>query len=78
MCKACQEGGLALRFQARFGGPECSGITLAMVWSTGRHGTAGRRVLKRGLHIFANDFGTFFGANGCREGYDNKRAGFGT
>ena len=63
MWKACQDGDLALRFQARFGGPECSGITLILVWSTGDHGTAGRRVVKHGLHIFPCDFGSFWGAN---------------
>ena len=56
---------LALRFKARFVGPERSGITLAMVWSTGSHGTAGRRVRKRGLHIFAMVFLSFWGAQGA-------------
>ena len=73
MWKGCQEGDLALHFQARFGGPECSGITLAVVWNTGGHGTAGRRVVKHGLHIFPNDLGLFFGAIGCGKRYDDKR-----
>ena len=61
-------------FKRDLGGPERSGITLAEVWSTGGHGTAGRRVVKHGLHIFPNDLGLFFGAIGCGKSYDDKRA----
>ena len=39
----------ALRFKARFGGLERSGITLAVVWRTQVRGTRRRRAVKRGL-----------------------------
>ena len=61
MCKSLEKGDMALRFQARLGGSERSGSTLAVVSSTRSHGTAGRRCLKHGLHIFPNEFGWFFG-----------------
>ena len=47
---------MALRFKARFGGFERSGITLAVVWMTQVHGTRRRREIKRGLNIFLNVF----------------------
>ena len=56
MCKSWEKGDLALRFKARFGGFERSGITLAVVWMTQVHGTRRRREIKRGLHIFPNVF----------------------
>ena len=52
---------MELRFQARFGGFEHSGITLAVVWSTGVHGTRRRRAIKRGLHTFPIVFFIDFG-----------------
>ena len=52
MCNIGEKSDLELRFKARFGGFERSGITLAVVSSTGVHGTAGRRLLKRGLYTF--------------------------
>ena len=56
MCKSWETGDLALRFKARFWGFERSGITLAVLWSTGVHGTRRRRPIKRCLHIFPNVF----------------------
>ena len=60
MCKNLKTCDLALHFKARFGGFERSGITLAVVWRTQVRGTRRRRVLNRGLHIFATLFQCFF------------------
>ena len=75
MCKNSEKGDLALRFEARFGGFERSGITLAVVWRTQVRGTRRRRAVKRGLHIFATLFQCVFAAKVTNRSYNNKRAG---
>ena len=78
MCKSAETGDLELRFQARFGGPERSGITLAVVSMTQVRGTRRRRALKRGKNTFPQLFGSFFGAPSRRKSHNNKSIGFGT
>ena len=73
MCKNSEKGDLALRFKARFGGFERSGITLAVVWRTQVRGTRRRRVLKRGLHIFATLFQCFLLRKVASRSYNNKK-----
>ena len=72
MCKSLENCDLALRFKARFGVFERSGITLAVVWRSQVHGTRRRRAVNRGLHIFATFFQCFFAAKVANRSYNNK------
>ena len=49
-----------------------------MVWSTGGHGTAGRRVVKHGLYIFPSQFRLFGGAKGGGKGPRQQKDPVGT
>ena len=69
---------MALRFKARFGGFERSGITLAVVWMTQVHGTRRRREIKRGLHIFPDVFWSFLCVKSEKKGHNKNAGQFGT